>query len=56
MEDLFQHLMHAFAGVTDAGAIRETFFMNILGSRHEISAPDKADFLVGGKLLFEVGT
>ena len=49
------NLMYAFVGDTDIGAIRETFFMNIVGSKHEISAPDKGDFLVDNNLLFEIG-
>jgi hypothetical protein len=37
------------------GTVRETFFLNILSLLHEVSYPNKGDFLVNGEYLFEVG-
>ena len=39
----------------NVGTVRETFFYNQLKVRHKIYYPDKADFLVDKKYLFEVG-
>ena len=39
----------------NVGTVRETFFYNQLKVLHKISYPDKADFLVDKKYLFEVG-
>ena len=39
----------------DKGNIRETFFLNQLSVKHQITYPEKGDFLVDGKYLFEVG-
>jgi uncharacterized protein len=38
----------------NAGAIRETFFANQVGSRYEITIPEKGDFEVEGH-IFEIG-
>jgi predicted AAA+ superfamily ATPase len=37
------------------GGIRETFFVNQVGSRHKLRVPEKGDFLVDDSLVFEVG-
>lgn len=42
-------------GKPNTGSVRETFFANQLAYRHQLSFPDKGDFLVDGKFLFEVG-
>lgn len=39
----------------DTGTIRETFFANQLGYRHELSYPKSGDFYVDRQYLFEVG-
>ena len=39
----------------EIGTLRETFFANQTAYRHQIAYPDKADFLVDEKYLFEVG-
>jgi len=39
----------------DKGSMRETFFLNQLSFAHEVNYPEKGDFLVNGKYLFEVG-
>ncbi|MDH3973204.1 MAG: AAA family ATPase [Deltaproteobacteria bacterium] len=39
----------------EVGSIRETFFLNMVKTTNRISIPPKGDFLVKGKLLFEVG-
>lgn len=38
----------------NAGAIRETFFANQVGSQYEITIPEKGDFEVEGR-IFEIG-
>ena len=42
-------------GVPNAGNVRETFFANQVGYKHRLTFPDKGDFLVDGKFLFEIG-
>jgi len=49
------NLIYAFSPNTDIGAIRETFFLNMLGTRHVIRAPRQGDFLVDDTHLFEIG-
>lgn len=50
------NLMSALVPVPNAGAVRETYFVNQLrAGGHEVVAPSQGDFLVDGKLLFEVG-
>lgn len=39
----------------DIGGIRETFFVNQVGSKYKISLHDKGDFLIEDKWLMEVG-
>lgn len=39
----------------DVGNVRETFFINQLSVNHTVSYPIKGDFLIDGKVLFEVG-
>jgi len=39
----------------DKGSLRESFFYNQLSYKHTLTFPDKADFLVDGKMLFEIG-
>lgn len=49
------NLMHALCPRVDTGNERETFFMNQLQVGHDVMYPKQGDFLVDGKLLFEVG-
>lgn len=50
------NLMHALVSNPDPGAIRETFFANQLrASGHDVEAPGQGDFMVDGRLLFEIG-
>lgn len=37
------------------GSLQETFFMNQVSKSHRITYPEKGDFVVNDKLLFEVG-
>jgi predicted AAA+ superfamily ATPase len=37
------------------GSVREIFFLNQLSQNHKLTYPDKGDFLVDDKFLFEVG-
>ncbi len=39
----------------EKGAVRETFAMNQLSLKHQVAYPDKGDFLVDKKYLFEIG-
>ncbi|MFH1319888.1 MAG: AAA family ATPase [Bacteroidota bacterium] len=51
------NLMYALQNLNNAetGNIRETFFINMAGSKHKVSTPEKGDFLVDNKYIFEVG-
>ena len=51
------NLYHALAGgnAPGSGAMRETFFLNMLGVNHSVSVPAKGDFLVNDEITFEVG-
>jgi predicted AAA+ superfamily ATPase len=40
---------------TNIGTVRETFFLNILSMKHEVTYPKKGDFLVDNRYLFEIG-
>ena len=42
-------------GLANPGTIRETFFQNQLSVKHKINLPQKGDFIVDGKYVFEVG-
>jgi predicted AAA+ superfamily ATPase len=39
----------------DAGAVRETFFLNMLHTAHGVTVPARGDFLVDDAITFEVG-
>lgn len=51
------NLHYALAGgkAPGSGAVRETFFLNMLRVGHSVSIPAKGDFLVDGNITFEVG-
>ena len=51
------NLYHALcrSGVPDVGAMRETFFVNMLRTTHALSIPARGDFLVDDSVTFEVG-
>lgn len=42
-------------GMPETGTLRETFFLNQVMVKHSVSQPDKGDFLLDGKYVFEVG-
>jgi predicted AAA+ superfamily ATPase len=42
-------------GATDRGNLRETFFAAQLSVNHQVSLPNKGDFLVGDQWIFEIG-
>ncbi len=42
-------------GLVNTGNIRETFFLQNFSNNHTISLPEKGDFLIDNKYLFEVG-
>lgn len=48
--------MYALHDTTpNIGNVRETFFLNQVSNRHQISYPDKGDFLVDNQYLIEIG-
>jgi predicted AAA+ superfamily ATPase len=49
------NLMYALGTSVLEGTLRETFFLNQLQVGHQLHLPEKGDFLVDGKYLFEVG-
>lgn len=51
------NLYHALSGAAtaDRGAVRETFFLNMLQPDHAVRVAAKGDFLVDGSLTFEIG-
>jgi len=40
---------------TDVGGIRETFFVNQVGSKHKVRLHDKGDFLIDDQWVMEIG-
>ena len=49
------NLMFALNPESDAGTVRETFFLNQVSAAHSVTYPPIGDFLVDGRFLFEVG-
>lgn len=49
------NLMYALCPKVDMGNARETFFQNQVGVVHEVNTPQKGDFIVDNRYLFEVG-
>jgi predicted AAA+ superfamily ATPase len=51
------NLYHALArtAIPDTGAMRETFFLNMLLVKHSVSVPSRGDFLIDDVFTFEVG-
>ena len=50
------NLMNALVPEPNAGAVRETYFVNQLtAGGHKVVAPKQGDFIVDGRHLFEVG-
>ena len=49
------NLMYALGTSVVEGTLRETFFLNQLQVGHRLHLPEKGDFLVDGKYLFEIG-
>lgn len=39
----------------NVACLRETFFMNQLKANHKLTYPDKGDFVVDEKFVFEIG-
>jgi hypothetical protein len=48
-------LLYTLTADANIGNVRETFFANQLSARYEILAPEKGDFMVDSKYIFEVG-
>ena len=42
-------------GKENTGTLRETFFINMLSSMHNVSSPQQGDFLIDNKYTFEIG-
>lgn len=49
------NLMYALLDAPEIGTVRETFFACMLSEVGMVTSPDKGDYLVDGKHLFEVG-
>ena len=49
------NLMDILAPRPDVGTVREVFFNNQVGVRHETTFPRRGDSLVDGRYLFEIG-
>lgn len=49
------NLMCALSPQAETGTLRETFFASMLSHGHTLQAPKEGDFLVSGRLLFEIG-
>jgi hypothetical protein len=49
------NLMYALSSIVNLGTCRETFFANQLSAIGQLTMPEKGDFLLDGKYLFEVG-
>lgn len=49
------NMMYALSENAQIGTIREIFFMNQVSQTCTVSLPEKGDFKVGGKYLFEIG-
>lgn len=49
------NLMYAYNRSPEIGTIRETFFNNQVGTKHELNSVKKGDFLIDGKCTIEVG-
>lgn len=50
------NLMYALASIKpETGNLRETFFLNQLKAKHNVTYPETGDFLVNEKYLFEIG-
>ena len=47
--------MYALSSAPEIGTIRETFFYNQLSRVCKVNYPDRGDFLVDDRYLFEVG-
>jgi predicted AAA+ superfamily ATPase len=49
------NLSFSYCQSNEVGTIREQFFLNMLSQKHNISYPNKGDFLVDNKYTFEIG-
>lgn len=49
------NLMHCLTPKVESGTMRETFIASQVGVNHSLYMPNKGDFVVDGKWLFEVG-
>ena len=49
------NLMYAFNRIPETGTIRETFFNNQVGTKHELNSVKQGDFLIDGRYTIEVG-
>lgn len=48
--------MHALSfDQNNKGTVRETFFLNMLSTQHDVTLPLEGDFLVDDRFLFEIG-
>ncbi len=49
-------MLYALLGeIPNVGSIRETFFLNQISENHKATYPERGDFMVDDRYLFEVG-
>lgn len=49
------NLMHVLCSTVSKGTERETFFLSQMAVSHDVKMPQKGDFLINDRYLFEVG-
>jgi len=49
------NLLYTLTSDANLGNVRETFFANQLSANHKVVAPEKGDFLIDDKYIFEIG-
>jgi predicted AAA+ superfamily ATPase len=49
------NLLYTLTTNANTGNVRETFYANQLSANHKLKVPEKGDFYVDGKYIFEVG-
>lgn len=49
------NIPYALSKTVDKGTLRETFFVNQLAYRHEVKYPEKGDYKIDGRYVFEIG-
>jgi uncharacterized protein len=50
-----QFALQGMSAGANVGTLRETFFVNMVQSFHEVLVPDNGDFLIDSKFTIEIG-